>query len=84
MDMSALHKLLSEANLLIGVGPRGLMSFFMSVLVKGQMKDPRAQETYSQCEELEEALLQCRIPRVASRRLGCGGGGAHTLIEGGL
>jgi len=73
VDMSALHRLLSEANPLIGVGPRGFRSFCFSVLVKGRMKDPEAQEAYFQCEK--PGKLYCiAVLRAWLRR--CLGGGA--------
>ena len=38
MGVLALHKLLSKANPLIGVGSRGFRSFCLSVLLKGRTK----------------------------------------------
>ena len=77
MDMSALHRLLSEANPLIGVGPRGFRSFYLSVLVKGRMKDPEAQEAYFQCEKLGKLYCNAVLPAWLRRRLG---GGALTPV----
>ena len=78
MDLSKLRDILADADPLTGVGPRGLKSTYLSVLVNASGDgDPEAAAAYPQFQRLGKLYCNAMLPPWLNFALG---GGALTAV----